>query len=189
MSDAGAPLRILPYEVLPASHEPPPPYLAAAADALAGAIHAREPALDVQHVGSSAVPGLPGKNVIDLAVVYLPGRLEAARDVLDAMGFQRQEGEHAFPEARSMRRGTIEWEGVRVRVHAHVIARGCQEHAELVAFRERLRNDPELCERYAAEKRRVLATGLTRGVDYAIAKGDFVRAVLRDMGFPERDEL
>ncbi|HWX23077.1 MAG TPA: GrpB family protein [Candidatus Binatia bacterium] len=57
---------------------------------LGASIQAMEPALKVEHVGSTSVPGCAGKGIIDLAVLYPDGLLARTRAVLDELGFQRQ---------------------------------------------------------------------------------------------------
>jgi GrpB-like predicted nucleotidyltransferase (UPF0157 family)/mannose-6-phosphate isomerase-like protein (cupin superfamily) len=142
-------------------------------------IVSRLPAVTVEHVGSTAVPGCAGKGVVDLMVLYGTGRLAAVRDGLDALGFQRQTGRDPFPEERPMRVGSIDHDGTRFRLHAHVVANDSPEVAEFRSFRDRLRGDPVLLEQYVALKRKVIAEGVTDSLDYSIRKGEFIAGVLR----------
>lgn len=142
---------------------------------LAEAITAAGLGLSVEHIGSTAVPGCAGKGVIDLMVLYPPGRLEMARQVLDDLGFQRQSTRDPFPEDRPMRVGTVLHGGQPFRFHAHVIAADAPEAATLRAFRDRLRAEPELRFAYEACKRRILRAGVTDSVAYSEAKGEFIQ--------------
>jgi RimJ/RimL family protein N-acetyltransferase len=154
-------------------------------------IIARVPDCAVEHIGSTSVPGLAGKGVVDLMVLYLPGRLPAARDALDQLGFQRQTGRDPFPEERPMRLGSVELEGQRYLLHVHVIAAGAPEAQELPAFRARLCADAGLREQYVARKRAIIADGVTDTLEYCYRKGDFVQDVvwqIRSEGFPARLE-
>src|SRR5262245_38028637 len=65
----------------------------------------------VEHVGSTSIPGCAGKGVVDLMLVYPDGQLEATRDLLDAVGFQRQGTRDPFPGERPMRTGSLTHEG------------------------------------------------------------------------------
>src|SRR5262249_23014880 len=123
--------------------------------------------------GSTAVPGCAGKGVVDLMLVYPEGKLEAARDVLDALGFQRQSTRDPFPEERPMRVGSLEHDGSVYRLHVHVIAAGSPEVAQLLGFRDRLRADPRLVAAYVARKREIVAAGVTDSVEYCERKGAF----------------
>lgn len=141
---------------------------------LAREINAQAPSLTIEHFGSTAVPGCAGKGVIDLLVLYPAGQLEVAKSALDSLGFQRQSGRDPFPEDRPMRVGAIEHDGRLFRIHAHVVCEASVEASELVAFRDRLRANPELVEEYVAEKRKILAAGVTDSLDYCIEKGKFI---------------
>ena len=57
----------------------------------------RGPGTVVEHVGSSAVPGLPGKNVVDLGIEADPDDIPAITDALLSLGFGRQGGARAVP--------------------------------------------------------------------------------------------
>jgi GrpB-like predicted nucleotidyltransferase (UPF0157 family) len=134
--------------------------------------------LQIEHIGSTAVPGCWGKGIIDLLVLYGPNRLDAARKALDRIGFQRQGGEDPFPESRPMRVGSVEYFGRTYRIHAHVVEAGCAEARDLVRFRELLRRHIDLRRAYEAEKRAILARGITRSAEYSNAKGVFIRRAL-----------
>ena len=138
--------------------------------------------LEVEHIGSTAVPGCWGKGIIDLLVVYTPGCLEEARNTLDGLGFQRQKGHEPFPESRPMRVGSVRYLGRTYRTHAHVIEAGSSEARDLVRFRDLLRHNIDLRCRYEAEKRTLLARGITKGTEYSNAKGDFIRSALTASG-------
>jgi GrpB-like predicted nucleotidyltransferase (UPF0157 family) len=138
------------------------------------------PTLVVEHIGSSSGPGCAGKGIVDLMVLYPPGQLEATKQVLETLGFQRQTTQDPWPEERPMRTGTFEYDGSIYRLHAHVSAADSSEGAELRKFRERLRADPDLVAAYVARKRVSIASGITDEGEYATAKGSFVRDVLSD---------
>lgn len=134
--------------------------------------------LQIEHVGSTAVPHCWGKGIIDLLVLYAPGGLDAARESLDRLGFQKQGGDDPFPESRPMRVGSVEYFGRTYRIHAHVIEAGSAEARDLVRFRELLRDSVDLRRAYEAEKRAILARGITWGAEYSNAKGKFIRRAL-----------
>jgi GrpB-like predicted nucleotidyltransferase (UPF0157 family) len=136
------------------------------------------PAVTVEHIGSTAVPGCAGKGVVDLMVLYPPGELEAAKETLAALGFQPQTVGHLFPETRPMRVGALEHAGRTFRLHVHVIAADSPEAATLRAFRERLAANPELMTSYVERKRAILATGITDCRLYTGMKSAFVQEVL-----------
>ncbi len=184
-------LPIGPYEQLPAVCRQSDPRCAVVAREVAQLIASEVPDCVVEHIGSTSVPGLAGKGVVDLMLLYPPGRLSAARDALDRLGFQRQTGPDPFPEERPMRIGSFVFNGERFLLHVHVIAAEAPEAVGLRAFRDRLQSDAVLREQYAARKRAILADGITDSLEYCYRKGGFVEDVLqrlRDTSFPQRLE-
>jgi RimJ/RimL family protein N-acetyltransferase/GrpB-like predicted nucleotidyltransferase (UPF0157 family) len=162
------PLACRPYES--GSHE--------AALALVMLLSEALPDATVEAIGSTAIPDCAGKGYLDVLVLYRPGALDAAKDRLAALGFQRQVSRLPFPEDRPMRVGSFTWEGAHYPVHAHVIAAGAAEADELRRFRDALASDVGLRYRYVDEKRRVIAGGVIDAADYAEKKGSFIRSVL-----------
>ena len=135
--------------------------------------------VDVEHIGSTAVTGCAGKGIIDLLALYPSGSLEATRDALDRLGFQRQSSPDGFPEPRPMRVGTVEYLGRMYRIHVHVVEAGSAEARDLVRFRDLLRANAGLRRAYEMEKCKILARGIIDGSEYSKAKGEFIRRVLR----------
>lgn len=150
----------------------------------------------VEHVGSTAVPGLAAKPILDYQAEVAD--LNCARDVADALS---AEGWHFVPpelDGRPWQRFLVRVEQDRRRAHLHLMSSGTPKLTETVVFREALRADSELARSYAALK----AEFATRFEDdreaYTRAKGEFVREVLtrwsydtvaRDYGPYFRDEL
>jgi len=166
------------YEQLDAACHEDDPRARLVAQRVAELICNLQPELIVEHIGSTAVPGLAGKGVVDLMVLYPPGYLESAKAALDQLGFQRQTTRDPFPESRPMRLGALQFDGKTFRLHAHVIAADHEEAAELRRFRDRLRQDTAMRAAYVRRKRAILESGITDSVDYAYAKGEFVQAAL-----------
>jgi len=166
------------YKHLPASYEPYDVRSAEVAQILARAIQDPDLRLRVDHIGSTSVPGLSGKGVIDLAVTYAEGDLETAKAALDRLGFQHQNGRDPWPEARPMRVAGIAALGAAFRVHAHVIVRDGEEHRQLLGFRNALREDAGLREAYENAKRAILRRGITDSLDYCDAKSEFIASSL-----------
>jgi GrpB-like predicted nucleotidyltransferase (UPF0157 family) len=164
---------------MPAEFRPYDPNFVEVARALGNVLARVDPAIEVEHIGSTSVPGCGGKGVIDLAVLYPDGHSEQTKAVLDQLGFQRQTGRELFPESRPMRVGSIEYDRKAFRIHAHVIALGSAEHQELVCFRETLRARPELRSQYEQRKLAILASGITDPVDYCHAKSGYIQDVLQ----------
>lgn len=166
------------YVKLPAACEEWDPQAPEVARLLEELISEQLPDVLVEHVGSTSVPGCAGKGVIDVQILYGPGRLQAVKDALDELGFQRQVSREPWPEERPMRCGAIEHGGKTYRIHAHVIAADSPEVATNRGFRDQLCADDTLRDAYVARKREIIASGVTDSTDYSIIKGDFVQGAL-----------
>ncbi|HEX2739226.1 MAG TPA: GrpB family protein [Rubrobacter sp.] len=166
-----APLACLPYD----------PRAPEVASTVTGMIHQHLPHVLVEHIGSTAVQGCVGKGVIDLLIPYREGELEPIKETLQELGFQRQSRRDPFPEDRPMRVGSIRYDGDTFRLHVHVVPASSGEPDELRAFRDRLRNDPEMMEAYVRRKREIIQGGTTDAIDYSIIKGAFVQEALEEM--------
>ena len=64
-----------PYVRLPATVVPWDPRSLEVAEMVTAMVRERRPDLAVEHIGSTAVPGLPGKGVVDLAIAVDPDAL------------------------------------------------------------------------------------------------------------------
>jgi GrpB-like predicted nucleotidyltransferase (UPF0157 family) len=130
-------------------------------------------ALAIEHVGSTAVPGLPAKPIIDLAVA-LAGldRADAAGLRLVGAGYERQPAGD-FTGRVFMARF------VEGRRHAHLsLTTLDSEFWRLhLLFRDRLREDPALAAEYEALKRRLAARHRADRQAYVEGKTAFVARV------------
>ena len=127
----------------------------------------------IVHIGSTAVPGLAAKPVIDImAGVRSLAESRACIEVLAPLGYcyapYAADVEHWFCKPSPSRRTH----------HLHVIERGHPEFARRLAFRDHLRTHPDAAAEYAALKRRLAVAFRTDRDAYTEAKADFVRAVL-----------
>ncbi len=172
------PYEYIRYDDPAAAFRPYDPRCPAVARRVAKLIQRRLPLAHVEHIGSTAVPGCAGKGVVDLMLLYPPSHLAAARDAVDALGFQRHDRPGAFPEERPVRIGMIEHDGERFRLHVHIIAANAPEVAIQRRFRDRLRADPALVAAYVARKRAVLAAGLADSAGYNEGKAVFIQRVI-----------
>jgi GrpB-like predicted nucleotidyltransferase (UPF0157 family) len=129
----------------------------------------------VEHVGSTAVPGLAGKPVLDLAVaVASEADADACVAPLEGRGYEYRGPHGPDPRRRYYVRDAG---GARVaQLHLYILPAAAWD--ELLAFRDALRADPALAAAYAAEKYRAAeAAGWDKGA-YSIAKGPFVERAL-----------
>lgn len=108
---------------------------------------------EIHHIGSTAVPGLAAKPVVDIMpVVYSLEAVDAARTGFERLGYEYL-GEYGIPGRRYMRRGGDE------RTHqVHVFAVGnIVNITRHIAFRDYLCAHPDVRDEYAALKRALAA--------------------------------
>ncbi|HEY7380739.1 MAG TPA: GrpB family protein [Gaiella sp.] len=111
----------------------------------------------VEHVGSTAVPGLPAVPVLDIAVGVdsMADRGEDVANAIESLGYERIADGEGF--IRLVRRGDRP-------VEVHVMEAGGELWKEAVAFRDYLRAHPDEASAYARAKRRAAEGGPTRDV-------------------------
>jgi GrpB-like predicted nucleotidyltransferase (UPF0157 family) len=170
--------RYLPVPVQVHEADPDAPEVARCLIAL---IATRWPATPAENVGSSAVPGLAGKNIIDLLLAAEPADLSAITQALLELGFQPQVPA-AFPATRPMLWGAFRHGLTTYRVHVHIVPTDSPEVAAMRGFRDALRADPILRRRYAALKRAIVAGGPVDPVAFSKAKHDWIAATLAHLG-------
>ena len=128
----------------------------------------------IEHVGSTAVPGLGAKPIIDIMLgVTRLTEAEGRRAALDAAGYEYvQQYEDELPERRYFRKPRV---GPR-KYHLHCVVTGGDFWARHLAFRNYLRAHPEAVAAYYALKRE-LAMRCSKE-DYTDAKSPFIEGIL-----------
>jgi uridine kinase len=130
----------------------------------------------VEHVGSTAVPGLVAKPVLDL--------LAPVRTLdLTPEGVARLAGagwELVPPEldARPWRRLFVLPDGARRVAHLQLVARDHPRHVAMLRFRDELRRHPDLAAAYARLKTEAVVEHTADREAYTAAKSSFVAAVV-----------
>jgi 5-(carboxyamino)imidazole ribonucleotide synthase len=170
-----------PYVRLPASVEPWDPRAPDVAATVTHLIHQRRPDLVVEHIGSTAVPGLPGKGIVDLAIATTPDDVPAVAALLRELGFGPQPGPDPWPPSRPMLVGSLVRDGTTFRIHCHVLPNRDELHRD-VAFRDALLADPALVEGYAALKSGIVDTGPMEPHQYTYRKQAWIADVHRRLG-------
>jgi GrpB-like predicted nucleotidyltransferase (UPF0157 family) len=128
--------------------------------------------LAVEHVGSTSVPGLAAKPVIDIDLVVPDSANEDAYvPALEAAGYVLRIREPDWFEHRMLVRE-------RPKVQVHVFSRDCPEIERMLAFRDRLRGNDADRELYERTKRELAVRTWRYVQDYADAKTDVVEDIM-----------
>lgn len=133
----------------------------------------------VEHVGSTAVPGLPAKPVLDLMAAVA----DPAAVVRDGCERLRGAGWVLVPpelDRRPWRRFLVapDAEGRRRVAHLHLLRPDEPRWTQVLAFRDQLRGDADLRRRYAELKVELAARHPRDRERYTEAKAEFIRAAL-----------
>ena len=129
-------------------------------------------ALCVEHVGSTSVPGLAAKPIVDtLLVVENSANEDSYLPALEAAGYVLRVREPDFEEHRMFR--TPERD-----VHVHVFSHGSSEVERLLLLRDHLRDNEEDRELYADTKRELASRDWPSMQHYADAKTGIVEEIL-----------
>jgi GrpB-like predicted nucleotidyltransferase (UPF0157 family) len=129
-------------------------------------------ALRVEHVGSTSVPGLAAKPLIDIVLVVADTRDEDAYvPPLLAAGYVLRIREPDWFEHRMFK-------GPDTNVNVHTFSEGCEEIDRMVAFRDWLRTHDDDRDRYLAAKRELAQRQWKYVENYADAKSAVVREIV-----------
>lgn len=131
-----------------------------------------ERVLILEHVGSTSVPGLPAKPIIDMVLEVADSADEAAYvPDLEAAGYALRIREPPWYEHRMLRDPDRS-------VHLHVFSAGCPETQRMIRFRDHLRASAADRDLYAATKRDLATRGWKYMQQYADAKSDVVAEIM-----------
>jgi len=131
-----------------------------------------EKVLRLEHVGSTAVPGLSAKPVIDMVLTVSNSADESSYvPPLEKHGFVLRIREPDWFEHRLLKAPDIDG-------NLHVFSIGCEEIDRMIAFRDWLRMHDEDRRRYEATKRELAARTWRHVQNYADAKSEIVREIL-----------
>ena len=127
----------------------------------------------VEHVGSTAVPGLAAKPIVDVdTVVPSAEDVPLAIERLERAGY-RHEGDLGIPGREAFRPpADAAWH------HLYVVTAGSEELRRHLAFRDYLRAHPEEASTYAALKRESARRFGGDRRAYSDSKGKFVERIL-----------
>jgi GrpB-like predicted nucleotidyltransferase (UPF0157 family) len=126
----------------------------------------------LEHVGSTSVPGLAAKPIIDLLLVVPDSSDEPAYvPDLEAAGYRLVIREPEWFQHRCFK-------GPDTNVNRHVYSPGCPEIERYLLFRDRLRTHPEVRAHYQRVERELAERDRTYVQEYADAKTEVVEAII-----------
>ena len=130
--------------------------------------------IDVHHVGSTAVPGLPSKPILDiLPVVGSPAAGERAVEPMRTLGYLYR-GENGIPGRFNFDRIVDD----RTVVHNHMFPEDHPDVAKMVGFRDHLRTHTEEALEYARLKQELASRFRNERAAYTDSKEDFINRIV-----------
>ena len=139
--------------------------------------------IHLEHTGSTSVPGLAAKRIIDMTLIVPDSADEAAYvPALQAVGYFLRIREPDWHEHRLLK-------GPDTDVNLHVFSTGSVEFERMVGFRDWLRSHPEDRELYERTKRELAARTWRHVQHYADAKTAVVEEIIARAGLPPGTRL
>jgi GrpB-like predicted nucleotidyltransferase (UPF0157 family) len=128
--------------------------------------------VQLEHVGSTSVPGLAAKPIIDIMLIVPDSADEPAYlPDLEAAGYVLVIREPEWYQHRCFK-------GPDTNINLHVYSPGCPEIERYLLFRDRLRGHPADREHYQRVKRELAERDWTYVQQYADAKTEVVEAII-----------
>lgn len=132
------------------------------------------PDASVEHVGSSSIPGVGGRNVIDIAVPCALEIHDAVRSRLRTLGFE----DSPFPHYLPLLVASAHSNGRYFPILLYVIDPKDEIYRQWVQFRDYMRLHPEDAQAYDEVKRRAIADGHGEDGSYQEAKTPFIISLM-----------
>lgn len=132
-----------------------------------------EDALQIEHVGSTAIPDLCAKPIIDILLVVKNSDEEHTYiKQLEEIGYTLRIREPDWFKHRMLK-------GINPEVNLHVFSQNCEEAARMILFRDYLKSHPKDRILYEQTKRLLAQKHWNYIQDYADAKTDIIKKILK----------
>ena len=141
------------------------------------AIQAVLPSIHVEHVGSTAIPGLGGRRVLDLVIVAEQGRHNEIESQLLRIGFVKSPFTHFLP----MLTISIHFQDKDYPILLYILPEDHEIYQGWIAFRTYMQQHPEEVQNYADVKRRAIAEDKTDAGSYQQAKTPYLESLVKRM--------
>lgn len=128
--------------------------------------------IDIQHIGSTAIPGIKAKPILDMlaGVAQLENAL-LCRASLESIGYD-------YLARAGIANDYVFGKGIPRTHYLHVVEYGGAKWIDHLCFRDRLRNDPELAQAYERLKEELSGRFSDSHAKYHDAKSKFINEVV-----------
>jgi GrpB-like predicted nucleotidyltransferase (UPF0157 family) len=137
--------------------------------------------VDIRHIGSTAVPDLDAKPILDLAASVVEA--VAVEEIVRRL---TAEGDYSYEADMGTEGGLlfVRGEGTVRTVHLHVVRDGSGEWEHYIRFHDLLLSDPEVRARYQREKHHLAEAFSQDRIAYTSAKHPVIENLLDEGSVP-----
>lgn len=133
---------------------------------------------DIQHFGSTAIPNLPAKPIIDMMAIT-----ESFAKLTSMIAILEKEDWHYVPpelDGKEYRRFFVKVIDDKRAAHLHIVLEHTENWQQQLLFRDRLIEHPQWAEAYAKLKQKLATDNKQDREAYTRAKTDFVQKIVSD---------
>lgn len=131
------------------------------------------PKAGIEHIGSSAVPWLGGKGIIDVIISVPKNEIKASIKKLEAGGYEHRP--LAGERGREFFRRSIQHREQERRVHVHLTFHNSKQWKSFIAVREYLKGHKEMAKEYEKVKKEAVRAAGGKGEKYRARKTSFLK--------------
>lgn len=132
----------------------------------------------IEHIGSTAIPGMYAKRIIDILMSYPREGWEDLLGKLDLIGFQETPFNN-IPEDRPMKVAGVVFSNQFYNIHVHLTSPQSDVHLDNIYFCKQLRQNPQLAKEYEQIKQQAVRDGKVAATEYNLVKSPFIQRVLQ----------
>ena len=131
----------------------------------------------IEHIGSTAVPGLGGKGIVDVLIITGQEYMQNIVKLLESRGY-RYNPQASTPPEKLFLSGPYEYLGRELHIHIHITFFGSRERQDKLLFRDYLREHPKEAKRYYELKKQWATKAGSDASRYTELKAPYVKQVL-----------
>jgi len=131
----------------------------------------------IEHIGSTAIPELGGKGILDIVIGIPESKFGESKKKLEEAGYEFRE-KASYPEKLFFRIDSP-YKNRKRRVHVHLTKFNGQDWKEMIGFRDYLLKHPEAVEQYILIKKEGVKKALGDGGIYIKHKEGFIENIVK----------
>lgn len=174
-------MKIIPYVAQPIQYLPFDSTIDAVVAGIVKIVKQKIQNAQFEHIGSTAIPTMPGKNIINLQLLTERDDYADRLAVLYQLDFVPSNSCLVDMDQEPVCVATVTYKGKQYAVHILLTPAGSAYNKNAVFFRDYLINHPDLAHEYAAIKKAAVSAGKTDPSSYNKAKEPFIQSILAKM--------